>query len=243
MKSNNPILRQDTFRRYMEPAAATMTVEGTVNKTAMLFAILLATAGFTWFIARGNMGVVFPLLLVGAIGGLITALVTTFKKHLAPVTAPIYAALQGFVIGGISFVFDDMYPGIAFQAVGLTLCVMAAMLVAYRTGVIRATGKFKMGVIVATASIGLVYMASLLLGLFGVEVPLIHSAGPFGIIFSLIVVSVAALNLIIDFDFIEQAAGGGAPQFMEWYGAFALMVTLLWLYTEILRLLAKIRRK
>ena len=241
MKSSNPILKPSIFAKYGAPDAAYMTIDGTVNKTAILMAVLLATAGFTWFVSGGDAGAALPWLFIGIIGGLVSCLATVFKKNWAPVTAPIYAAFEGLVIGGLSSILEAEYPGIAFQAAGLTIGVLFAMLFAYRARIIRATEKFKMGVFIATASIGIVYLASMVLGLFGVDLPYLHSAGPVGILISLVIVGVAALNLILDFDLIEQGSKSGAPQYMEWYGAFALMVTLIWLYIEILRLLSKLR--
>ncbi len=240
MKSGNPALTENTFRseRTLHGSEA-MTVGGTVNKTALLLAILLVTATFTW-----NQGeAVGGFILVGALGGLVVALVTVFKKHWAPVTAPVYAALQGLALGGISSVFESNYPGIVSQAVFLTFGVLASLLMAYRSGWIRATENFKLGVVAATGGILFVYVISFILGFFGVNIPLIHGSGPFGILFSIFVVVIAALNLVLDFDFIERGAEQGKPKYMEWYGAFGLMVTLVWLYLEILRLLAKLQQR
>ncbi|MGA8570889.1 MAG: Bax inhibitor-1/YccA family protein, partial [Desulfobaccales bacterium] len=161
----------------------------------------------------------------------------------AGVTAPLYALLEGLFIGGISAIADAQYPGIVIQAVGLTFGTCLALLLAYKSGMIRASEGFKRGIVAATGGIVLFYLVSFILGLFGVRMPLIYGAGPVGIIFSLIVVTIAALNLVLDFDFIEQGTLQGAPKYMEWYGAFALMVTLIWLYLEILNLLMKLRSR
>ncbi len=181
------------------------------------------------------------LLIAGAIGGLVTALVTIFVPRVSPFTSPVYAACEGLFLGAISAVFETMYPGIVIQAVGLTVGVLAVMLFLYGTRVIRATEKFKMGVVAATGAVCLVYVVDMVLRLFGIAVPFIHDGGPIGIGFSLVVVVIAALNLILDFDFIEQGVKYQAPKYMEWYGGFSLLVTLVWMYLEILRLLAKMR--
>ena len=158
-------------------------------------------------------------------------------------TAPIYAALEGLALGGISAVFESRYPGIVSQAVFLTFGTLAALLIAYRSGWIKATENFKLGVVAATGGIFFVYLISFVLSFFGVSIPLIHGSGVFGILFSLFVVVIAALNLVLDFDFIEQGAEQGAPKYMEWFAAFGLMVTLIWLYLEVLRLLSKLQQR
>lgn len=243
MKSGNPVLVGDAFRglpRTAEP----MTVGGTVNRTAMLLALLLISAGWTWgqFWTTHDPAAVTPYMWGGILGGLVAAFVTVFKKNWAPVTAPIYALLEGLAIGGISAVFELRYSGIVVQAVGLTFGTMAALLLAYRSGIIKVTDKFRMGVVAATGGIFLFYLVDMILGLFGIGIPFIQESGVLGIGFSVVVVIIAALNLVLDFDLIAQSARAGAPKYMEWYGAFALMVTLVWLYLEILRLLAKSRR-
>jgi uncharacterized YccA/Bax inhibitor family protein len=187
--------------------------------------------------------VVYPYLIGGLLGGFVVALVTVFKKNWAMVTAPIYALLEGLVLGALSAVFEARFPGIVIQAVGLTFGTLFALLMAYKSGLIKATENFKLGVVAATGGIALVYLASLALGFFGVSIPFIHGSGPIGILFSLFVVVIAALNLVLDFDFIEGGAAAGAPKYMEWYAAFGLLVTLIWLYIEILRLLAKLRSR
>jgi uncharacterized YccA/Bax inhibitor family protein len=219
-----------------------MTVAGTVNKTALGLLILLVTASYTWNMGMED-GRVTGFILLGVIGGLVAALVTVFKKTWAPVTTPIYAALEGLALGGISVMFEANYPGIVSQAVFLTFGTLGALLLAYRSGWIKATENFKLGVVAATGGIFFVYLISFVLGIFGVGIPLIHGSGTFGILFSLFVVVIAALNLVLDFDFIEEGAERGAPKYMEWYAAFGLMVTLIWLYLEILRLLAKLQQR
>lgn len=243
MRSGNPALTADTFATF--PAVAddqAMTIGGTVNKTALSLLILLIAANFVW-----NRGASDPLLwtftLVGVIGGFLVAIATVFKQTWAPLTTPLYAGLEGLALGGISVVFEATYPGIVSQAVFLTFGTLGALLAAYRSGVIRATENFKLGVVAATGGIALLYGLSFILGFFGMSVPLIHSSGTFGILFSIFVVVIAALNLVLDFDFIEQGAERRAPKYMEWYGAFGLLVTLVWLYLEILHLLAKLQSR
>jgi len=244
MRTANPTLNEKVFTAFGRTRSEqAMSIQGTVNKTAILLALALLSAGWTWnlFTASGNTAAVAPWLMAGLIGGLVVALVTTFKQAWAPFTAPVYALLEGLVLGGLSAIFEASYPGIAFQAVGLTAATLAALLLAYKSGLIRATPTFKKGIIAATGGIFLLYLASFVLGLFGVRIPGLFDSGLVGILFSGFVVTVAALNLVLDFDLIERGAAQGAPKYMEWYGAFALLVTLIWLYIEILRLLAKLR--
>ncbi len=246
MRTANPALRDNTFTGFGRVAAAEqMTIQGTVNKALLLLLCVLITSGWTWNIFYRTMTpqAVMPLLLVGAVGGFIVALVTVFKQTWAKVTAPVYALLEGLVIGGVSAVAEAQYPGIVIQAVGLTFGTCLALLLAYKSGLIRASENFKLGVVAATGGIALVYVASLVLGFFGVRLSFIYQSTGLGIAFSLFVVVIATLNLVLDFDFIEQGAAAGAPRYLEWYAAFGLMVTLIWLYLEILRLLMKLRSR
>ena len=243
MRSANPALGDHTFDRDRAlPGTEQMTLGGTVNKTGLSLLILLFTASYIW-----NRGADNPALggwiLISVVAGLIVAMVTVFKQTLAPYTTPIYAALEGVALGGISVIFEARYPGIVSQAVFLTFGTLGALLMAYRSGVVKATENFKLGVVAATGGIALLYFLSFILGFFGVRVPLIHSSGTFGILFSVFVVVIAALNLVLDFDFIEKGVERGAPKHMEWYGAFGLLVTLVWLYLEILHLLAKLQSR
>ena len=219
-------------------AASAMTIQGTVNKTGLALLLLMAAATLTW-----NSPEAGGLIWIGALGGFIVALITIFKKTAAPYTVPVYAVLEGLFLGGISRIFESMYPGIVQQAVFLTFGTLGALLLAYRSGLIKATENFKLGVTAATGGIAFVYIVSIVMGFFGIQFPMIHSSGPIGILFSAFVVVIAALNLVMDFDFIEEGAEHGAPKYMEWYGAFGLLVTLIWLYLEILRLLAKLRER
>ena len=215
-----------------------MTIQGTVNKTFILFLLLCSTAIFTWYqYFSGND--IQSLLWIGLLGGFIVALITIFVKKAAPFTAPFYALLEGLAIGGISAIFESQFEGITIQAILLTLGTLFSLLLAYRSGLINVTENFKLGVVAATGAIFFVYLADFILRLFGMEVPFIHETGFVGILISVVIVVVAALNLVLDFDFIEKGAEQRAPKYMEWYGAFSLMVTLVWLYLEILRLLVK----
>jgi len=244
MRTSNPALNKKTFSDL--PAVVgeqAMTLQGTVNKTLILLVLVAAPAIYTWSLVGSDPGQLVVLLVGGLIAGLVFSLVTVFKKEWSAVTAPLYAVAEGLVLGGISGMMEQAYPGIAFQAVALTFGTLVMLLVAYTSGWIRATESFKVGVFAATGAIGLIYLVTMVLGFFGVHLPFIHDTGMFGIGFSLFVVVVAALNLILDFDFIEQGCNAGAPKYMEWYGAFGLMVTLIWLYMEILRLLAKLRSR
>jgi uncharacterized YccA/Bax inhibitor family protein len=242
MATGNPAMNLEVYRRaaLADTPTQAMTLPGAVVKTAILLVILLVTAAFTWTQAAAGSPLAYGLLIAGSIGGFITALVTVFVPRLAPITAPVYAALQGLVLGAVSAVFEAMYHGIVIQAVGLSIGVLAVMLFVYGTGIIRATAKVKIGIVAATGAIFLVYLVDMVASLFGTRLPYIHESGPIGIGFSLIVVIIAALNLILDFDFIEQGVKRQAPKYMEWYGGFSLLVTLVWMYLEILRLLAKL---
>ncbi len=245
MRTSNPALSADVFSSTptTTPQQGMMTISGAVNKTILLLLLLLVGAGYTWSVfAKGGQAAVGTYTMVGAIGGFIVAMVTIFKKEWAPITAPIYALLEGVFIGGISSVIEASYPGIVIQAVALTFGTLAGMLFLYKSGIIQVTDKFRMGIVAATAGIAIFYLVTIALGFFGVNVPLMNGGGVWGIAFSVFVVAIAALNLVLDFDFIEQgAASKRLPQYMDWYAAFGLMVTLVWLYLEILRLLAKIR--
>ena len=252
MKTSNPALGEDTFRNIsgggyggITDAANRMSLNGTVNKTGILLVCAIATAAWTWhvFLQSRDMADVAPLMMGGAIGGFIFAMITVFKKEWSPVTAPIYALLEGLVLGGLSSLLELRYPGIAIEAVSLTFGTLFVLLLVYRTGMIRVTQKFRLGIIAATGGIALFYVLEMLLGMFGIHFGAINGSGAIGIGFSLFVVAIAALNLVLDFDLIENGARMGAPKYMEWYSAFALMITLIWLYFEILRLLSKIRSR
>lgn len=254
MRTANPALNE---RTYLEEAYASgrsgvhaMTINGAVAKTGFLTAILLAAAGIAWMaifpmgVGPGltvNKSYALGFVFGGLIGGLIAGIVMMFKPSAAPIAAPIYAACEGLFLGAISGLISGQFQGIVLQAAMLTVGVLAAMLLAYSSGLVRATEKFKMGVLAATGAVCMVYLATWILGMFGIGVPYIHAAGPIGIGFSVVVIIIAALNLVLDFDMIETGARTGAPKYMEWYTAYGLLVTLVWLYIEIVRLLIKLR--
>lgn len=244
MRSGNPALAQIDKAEAAFESGEVMTVNGTINKTVILLGCCLLTAFYAWsqFTSGAN---VMPLAIGGAIAGLVFALITAFKPNVAHITAPIYALCEGLFLGAISAVIQAQFPEtpIVLQAAGLTFGTLFAMLVAYRTGVIKCTDKFRAGVVAATGAIFLVYLVTFILSMVGVAVPYIHSGGPIGIGISLVVIVIAALNLVLDFDFIDRGSSEGAPKQMEWIGAFGLMVTLVWLYIEILRLLAKLNEE
>jgi uncharacterized YccA/Bax inhibitor family protein len=243
MRTSNPALNEKAFKGQVAIGEA-MTLQGTVNKTGLLLLCVVATSAWTWGMAHSETPeAAMPWMIGGMIGGFVVALVTIFKKQWSPLTAPLYALLEGLVLGGISAIFEKSYPGIAVQAVGLTFGTLFVMLLAYKSGVIHATQGLKLGVIAATGGIAVFYLVEMLLGFFHVHVPAINGSGFIGIGFSLFVVIIAALNLVLDFDMIETGVQNGAPKYMEWYGAVGLMVTLIWLYLEILRLLGKARRR
>ena len=243
-RSGNPAFRSKAFTERSSDFSTSevMTLSGTVNKTGFYLLLCFMTAAWTWnqLYSGADVGV---YLWGGLGGGFIAALVTIFKPTLAPYSAPIYALLEGFMIGGISAIFESMYPGIVIQAVGLTFGTLAALLMAYKTGLIKPTENFRLMIFAATGGIALLYLVNFIMMFFGSSIGFIHSNGFFGILFSLAVVAIAALNLVLDFDFIEEGAEKGLPKYMEWYGAFSLMVTLVWLYVEILRLLMKLRSR
>ncbi len=238
MRSGNPALSSKSFENLSTTSSDVMTLDGAVNKTAISMGILLFAAYYTYSNA------IMDYILIGFIGGFVVALVTIFKKSWSPVTVPIYAVLEGLALGGISKMYADAFePGIVPQAIMLTLGILFALLFAYKTKIIRATENFKLGVFAATAGIGIVYLVSFFMGIFGSGgLPVMDptNSSMLSIGFSLFVVVIASLNLVMDFDFIENGAANGAPKYMEWYGAFGLLVTLIWLYLEILRLLAKL---
>ena len=215
-----------------------MTLDGTVNKTAISLCILLLAGYYTYSNA------IMSYIMIGFIGGFVLALITIFKKEWAPTTVPLYAFLEGLALGGVSSVYANAFePGIVPQAIMLTLGILFALLFAYKSKIIKATENFKLGVFAATAGVGIVYLVSFFMSLFGGGgLPVMNPANSsmLSIGFSLFVVVIASLNLVMDFDFIEDGAAKGAPKYMEWYGAFGLLVTLIWLYLEILRLLAKL---
>lgn len=249
MRSGNPALNDKAFQSLAFDPSSRMTLQGTVVKSGILLAVVVASASYVWGLASSGSatpGAVFATFgLPGMLGGLIVAMVTIFKKRWAPFTAPLYALLEGLFLGAFSVYVQSMFPDvpIVLQAVALTFGTFFALLLAYTSGLIKATENFKLGVVAATGGIMMAYLLSFVLGMFGVDVPVIHSSGLMGIGFSVFVIIIAALNLVLDFDFIENGAERGAPKYMEWYGAFGLLVTLVWLYIEFLRLLMKLNSR
>ncbi len=247
-KSGNPTLTQKMFDKGLQTDASAqgiMTVRGAINKFGFLLLMIIAGAAYTWHLfEEGQTNLVTTLLYVGIFGGLITGIAISFKPNWAPVLAPLYGILEGLFIGAISAImnaaFAEKYPGLVMQAVGLTFGVAFAMFLLYNFRIINATQKFKSVIITSTLGIGIFYLLTMVLGFFGVNVGFMNDSSMLSIGISLFVVAIAALNLILDFDMIEQGAERGAPKFMEWYGAFGLMVTLVWLYLEMLRLLSKL---
>ncbi|MES1939350.1 hypothetical protein T5B8_03871 [Salinisphaera sp. T5B8] len=250
MASGNPALTSKTFERLPATDGARMTLNGTVHKTALLLLLTVASAFMSWRAGYGMLPPDYdaaasfgPWIIGASIAGLVIALAIVFRKQWAPFLAPVYAIVEGVAIGFISMLLEMQFPGIALQAATLTFGTLAALLMAYRSGLIRATENFKLGVTAATGGILVVYLLDLGMRFFGMSIGFIHENGWMGIGFSLFVVAIAALNLVLDFDFIETGVERGAPAYMEWYGAFGLLVTLIWLYLEILRLLAKARSR
>lgn len=246
-KSGNPALSEKQFEKSLTvDHGDSMTVRGTMNKFGFLMLMVMAGAAFAWqwFDAGKNP---MPLMIGGALGGLVVALVIVFKKEWSGILAPAYAILEGLFVGAISayfnFIFQEKYPGIISHAVLLTFAVAASMYLLYTLRIIKVTERFRSILFVATASIAFFYLLTWILGFFGIHFAFLTTGSTFGIIFSLAVIAIAALNLILDFDMIEKGSEMGAPKYMEWYGAFGLLVTLVWLYLEILRLLAKMNSR
>lgn len=236
-KTGNPVLSEKSFEN-LSRIGEKMTLDGTVNKTILLLGVLIASGSFGWIYLSQ-----YPVLVLpAAIFALIIAFIIVFKKNLAPILAPVYAVTEGIVLGIISSLYNEQYAGIVLQAVALTIAIAAVMLLLYKTRVIQATKNFQLAVVSATTGIALLYIIDLGMRFFGNGFAFISGGGPIGIAFSVFVVGIASLNLVMDFDFIEKGAASGAPKYMEWYGAFGLIVTLVWLYLEILRLLSKLRR-
>lgn len=248
MRSSNPTLSDDTFTQfgYSRDTTDTMSINGVVYKTCLLLLFTLLSAGFVWskfYQSGGNTASINVWMMVGAIGGFIVAIITAFKVQWAPITAIPYAILEGFFIGGLSSVMEASFPGIVIQATGLTFTTLAAMLFAYQSGIIPASQSFRLGIVAATGGLAIFYLIAMALGFFNIQVPGVFGNGWVGIAFSLFAVTIAALNFVLDFDFIVAGSRNRAPKFMEWYGAFAMMVTLIWLYIEFLRLLSKLRER
>jgi uncharacterized YccA/Bax inhibitor family protein len=241
-KSGNPALRKSALDRIASiESSAYATVGGTVFKTVILL-VLMAIGAFSGWRIIENQSSNSGVILIGSfIGALVFALITIFVPKVAGFTSPIYAILEGVVLGAISQIFNTTYDGIVLQAILLTFGIFVSVLILYSSGAIKVTQKTRAIIIIATLGVGIYYLFAIVFGLFGVQVPLIYDSGTFGIIFSLVVVFIASLNLLLDFDFIEKTSKSNSPKVFEWYGAFSLMITLVWLYLEILRLLGKMK--
>jgi len=256
MRTANPALNENTFNNVQTfGAGPAMTLQGTVNKAYILLFLLVASAAYVWskVVQPAPMMEGFdthttqisqtfaPMMMTGAIIAFVVGILTSFKREWSPVLAPVYAVCEGLFLGGISAIFELSYPGIVIQAIAMTFGTLFCLLTAYKSGMIRATENFKLGVVAATGAICLIYLVNFIMGFFHSSLPFLYNSGPLGIGISLVIVTIAALNLVLDFDFIEQGSARGLPKYMEWYAAFGLMVTLVWLYLEILRLLSKLR--
>lgn len=245
-KSSNPSLKADTFKDLIRTNdGKSMTIEGTVNKIALLTLIVFASALYTWNIYQETLDVMatVPYTTTGFIGGFVLALIMIFKKTTAQFLSPFYALLEGLALGGLSAIAEMKFPGIVLQALLTTFSILFSLLAIYKLKIIKVTENFKLIVGAATMGVALLYLISWIGSFFSFEIPMIHSSGTMGIIFSLVVIVIAAMNLVMDFDFIEQGAKSNAPKYMEWYAAFGLMITLIWLYIEVLRLLMKLNSR
>ena len=237
-ESANPVLSDDVFAKSAQGVVSTgktFTVSSAVNKTAMLFALMLVTA------VIGYMNPNPILVWGGAIAALIVVIIAVMKRERSALFAPLYAGFEGLFVGGISAMYASFYSGIILQAVSLTAMVFFVMLLVYKTGLIKVTPSFRTGLIMATFGIFGVYLVSFVLSMFGIHIPYIHEGGTFGILFSVVVLGIASLNLLLDFDLFEKGEQYGAPEYMEWFAGMSLLITLVWVYFEILRLLAKMR--
>ena len=241
LRSGNPALNSKTFENFSSVSDVKMTLDGTINKTTISLGLLVLSAYYTF--TNG----ILDYIIIGFVGGFILAIATIMKKEWSPFTVPVYAVLEGLALGGVSKIYSEaFFPGLIPQAITLTVAILLALLFAYKTKIINVTQNFKLGVFAATAGIAIVYIISFLMSLFGsggLEFMNPSNSSIMSIGISLFVVIIASLNLVLDFDFIEKAVENGAPKYMEWYGAFGLLVTLIWLYLEILRLLAKLRNR
>jgi len=248
-RTSNPIFGRNTFEKAMSASydEGTMTVRRTMNKTFLILLFVLASAFFTWqrfFEAYSpanplaGMSSIKLYMAIGGIGGFIIAMIASFSPRKSGFLTPIYAILEGMFLGGISAMFEAQYPGLVIKAVSLTFAVFLGMLLIYQQRIIKVTGKFRKGMIAAIFGIMLVYLVGFISSLFGAPLTFLSGGGTFGLIFSLIVTGISAFSLLLDFDFIERSAQSGAPKYMEWFSVFGLLVSLVWLYVNILRLLS-----
>ena len=239
-RSGNPVLTSNAFN-VSSDSSDVMTINGTVTKTFLSVCLVVISGYYSWI----NISITNTLMLPCVLIGLGLGIITIYRKHLSPITVPIYAVIQGIFLGAISYTFNSLYDGIVITAISYTLSILFVMLTLYRTGIIKPTENFKLGVAAGTGGIALIYFGNLIMSFFGTGLSImdINNASIYSIGFSLVVIVMASLNLVVDFDFIEEGSEKGAPKYMEWFGAFGLLVTLIWLYLEILRLLAKLNSR
>jgi len=235
METSNPLLRRESA--FAQEGTENMTFDGALGKTAILLLICVVAAAFSWSTPDLQM----PLVIAGSVGGFVVVIISMFKSQWSPVLAPTYALLEGLALGAISFLMEQAFHGIVLNAVLLTFAVLALMMILFTSRAIRVTPGLRTGIIAATGAIVLVYIVDMVLRMFGHSVPFIHETGPVGIGISLVIIGVAAFNLLLDFDTIERCIRAGAPKYMEWYCGMALLITLVWLYLELLRLLSKLQ--
>jgi uncharacterized YccA/Bax inhibitor family protein len=244
MRTANPTLNDKVFANAPATVGGqVMTLQGVVNKTFILALLLVISGGFSWQLVQSNPQISGLLSIGSALIGLVLVVTSSFKPTWSPIIAPAYGVVEGIFVGVISARYSALYDGIVLQAALLTLGILFALLFAYQSRLIQATENFKLGLVAATGGIAIVYLVSIVLSFFGIQIPLIHESGLVGIGFSLVVVVIAALNLVLDFDFIEKGVAHGAPKYMEWQSALGLLVTIVWLYIEMLRLLSKLRSR
>jgi len=244
-RSGNPALNSKVFENFERPKSGpllrddVMTIQGTVDKTGISLALLIF-AGYFAYVPNG-----FSFMIVGGLGGFIFALITIFKKTWAPITVPLYAMFEGLLLGSVSYMYGQMLDGIVLNAIIITVSILISLLIVYKSGLIEVTENFKLGVFAATGGIFLMYVFAFIGSFFGFSISVFDptNGSLLSIGISLAVIAIASLNLVLDFDFIEEGAEKGAPKYMEWYGAFGLLVTLVWLYLEILRLLVKLNSR
>ncbi|MCR4880476.1 MAG: Bax inhibitor-1/YccA family protein [bacterium] len=242
----NPILNENTFvsEEYSQYGMTNvMTKEGVITKTTGLLLLTVVASAMAWFKAISAPEAMMPIFMVGIIGGFITAMIISFKRNLAQYLAPVYAILEGLAIGGISCLMEAQFPGIVYQAVLGTFAVFFTVLALYASRIIVVTEKVRGVIFSATLAVMLVYLVSFILSFFGIRVPFINDVSVVGILISVIITFIAASNFLLDFDFIERGINNYAPKQFEWYASFGLMVTLIWVYIEVLKLLAKFSRR
>lgn len=241
MFNKNPVISEEVLERYQTINSQPMTVQGSIIKTAILLIIMMIPAFVTWYqFFLGYLDKVQFMITAGSIIGLISALIIIFKANTSPYIAPIYAFAEGTTLGALSAFFEKIYPGIAIQAISCTMMVAFSSLILYKSGLIKVTEKFRSILFMALSSIFLIYLISFIMNFFNKEIPYLFGSNPIGIAFSILVVIVAALSLFINFDFIEKGSENFLPKYMEWYAGFSFLMTIIWLYVEILKLLAKI---